>query len=178
MVGYTIFLLLKFARVALCVSAIGFAALRCAADPTPKGTGPLPRVVFIIGENEYHTWETLPDLAAHEFKAAGVEYEFVMASSREHDNVFTNFALIKNADLLFLSARRRTPPKEMMALIRAHLRAGKPLVGIRTASHAFGADPPDAQHEGWRTFDRDILGCSYQGKCQSSLFTQLIHPSV
>src|SRR5690242_13736319 len=124
MVGNTIFLLLKFARSALCVSAIGLAALRCAADSTPNGTGPLPRVVFVIGENEYHTWETLPDLAAHELKAAGVDCAFVMASSREHDNVFTNFAVIKDADLLFLSVRRRTPPKEMMGLIRAHLRAG------------------------------------------------------
>ncbi|HTL18726.1 MAG TPA: PVC-type heme-binding CxxCH protein, partial [Patescibacteria group bacterium] len=50
----------------------------------------------------------------------------------------------------------------MMSLIRAHLKAGKPLIGIRTASHAFGANPPDKAYEGWRTFDRDVLGCSYQ----------------
>jgi putative heme-binding domain-containing protein len=121
-----------------------------------------PRVAFIIGENEYHTWETLPEFATQELEPRGLTCSFVMASPREHDNVFTNFAEIKDADLLFISVRRRTPPKEMMALIRAHLKAGKPLIGIRTASHAFGADPPDDLHEGWRTFDRDILGASYQ----------------
>ena len=121
-----------------------------------------PRVVFVIGENEYHTWETLPNFATRDLEPRGLNCSFVMASPNEHDNVFTNFGIIKEADLLFISVRRRTPPKEMMALIRAHLRAGKPLIGIRTASHAFGADPPDSEHEGWRTFDRDILGCSYQ----------------
>jgi type 1 glutamine amidotransferase len=79
------------------------------------------------------------------------------------DNTFANFNLIKEADLLFLSVRRRTPQKEMMALIHAHLNAGKPLVGIRTASHAFDAKSADAQHEGWSSFDTEILGCNYQG---------------
>ena len=128
----------------------------------------MPQVVFVVGENEYHTWETLPDFARKELEPRGLSCLFVMASPKEHDNVFTNFAIIKQADLLFLSARRRTPPKEMMALIRAHLKAGKPLIGIRTASHAFGADPPDEVHQGWRTFDRDILGCSYQDHYNNS----------
>jgi putative heme-binding domain-containing protein len=119
-------------------------------------------VVFIVGENEYHTWETLPEFARTELGPRDLASSFVMASSTEHDNNFTNFAEIKDADLLFISVRRRTPPTEMMALIRAHLKAEKPLIGIRTASHAFGADPPDNAHEGWRSFDRDILGCSYQ----------------
>ncbi len=121
-----------------------------------------PRVVFIIGENEYHTWETLPEFARTELEWRGYDCSFVMAGTDVKDNGFTNYQAIATADLLVLSARRRTPPKEMMALIRAHLNAGKPLVGIRTASHAFGAEPPDAAHEGWNTFDVDILGCNYQ----------------
>jgi putative heme-binding domain-containing protein len=121
------------------------------------------RVVFIIGENEYHTWETLPDFARTELEPRGLSCSFVMASPKEGDNVFTNFAVIRDADLLFVSVRRRTPPKEMMGLIRAHLQAGKPLAGIRTASHAFGAKPADELHEGWPAFDTEVLGCSYQG---------------
>ncbi len=121
-----------------------------------------PRIVFVIGENEYHTWETLPEFARNELEWRGYNCSFVTASPDVKDNVFTNFNVIKDADLLFVSARRRTPPKEMMDLIRAHLDAGKPLVGIRTACHAFAADPADAQHEGWPTFDVDVLGCNYQ----------------
>ena len=81
--------------------------------------------------------------------------------------------MIKEADLLFISARRRTPPKEMMALIRGHLNSGKPLAGIRTASHAFGAEPADARQEGWQTFDVEVLGCNYQGHYGKAATTQV-----
>jgi putative heme-binding domain-containing protein len=121
------------------------------------------RVVFIIGENEYHTWETLPEFSRQMLEPRGLKCSFVQASPAEGDNVFANFSVIREADLLVISARRRTPPKEMMTLIREHLEAGKPLVGVRTASHAFGAAPKDEQHEGWLSFDVDVLGCKYQG---------------
>jgi type 1 glutamine amidotransferase len=122
-----------------------------------------PHVVFVIGENEYHTWETVPEFARHELVKRGVRCSFVMASPKMGDNEFYDAKLINEADLLFISVRRRTPSKEMIALIRNHLNAGKPLAGIRTASHAFGAKPEDEQHEGWDTFDTDVLGCNYQG---------------
>ncbi|MGH7969620.1 MAG: hypothetical protein ACREIC_12930, partial [Limisphaerales bacterium] len=113
------------------------------------------RVVFIIGENEYHTWETLPEFARKELEPRGLTCAFVCSSSKEGDTVFTNYTAIKDADLLFISVRRRTPPKEMMALIRQHLQAGKPLAGIRTACHAFAATPPDQAHEAWEHFDSE-----------------------
>src|SRR4030095_4876462 len=128
-----------------------------------SSTNQAARVVFIIGANEHRPCETLPEFARQELQPRELDCEFVMASPEERDNVFTNFSIIKDADLLFVSTRRRTPPKEMMRLIRAHLKAGKPLIGIRTARHAFDADPLDPDHEGWRSFDREILGCNYQG---------------
>src|SRR6185369_8684385 len=80
----------------------------------------------------------------------------------EGGNEFANFQVIKDADLLVVSARRRTPPKEMMDLIHEHLDAGKALVGIRTASHGFDAKPPDNQHSSWTNFDREVLGGHYE----------------
>ena len=132
-----------------------------------------PHVVFIIGENEYHTWETLPGFARQELVKRGVRFSFVNATPRQGDNLFVNYEVIKDADLLFISARRRTPPKQMMALIHHHLNAGKPLAGIRTASHAFGAEPVDDRHEGWPEFDVDVLGCSYQGHYNNSATAQV-----
>jgi type 1 glutamine amidotransferase len=49
-----------------------------------------------------------------------------------------------------------------MALIKNHLAAGKAVVGIRTASHAFGAKDVEPGQLGWDTFDRDILGGHYE----------------
>ncbi|MEO8428289.1 MAG: PVC-type heme-binding CxxCH protein [Verrucomicrobiota bacterium] len=120
-----------------------------------------PHVVFVLGENEYHTWETLPEFARKELESRGFKCSYVNAPP-EGGNEFANFRVIKDADLLVVSARRRTPPKEMMELIHQHLDAGKPLVGIRTASHAFDAKPPDDQHSSWNNFDRDVLGGHYE----------------
>jgi len=69
-----------------------------------------PRVAFIIGENEYHTWETLPRFARQVLESRGVECSFVQASPSIADNDFTNYSAIKEADLLVVSVSRRTPP--------------------------------------------------------------------
>ncbi len=51
-----------------------------------------------------------------------------------------------------------------MAIIRKYMESGKPLVGIRTACHAFdtrGKAP--AGHAEWKSFDPDVLGGHYTG---------------
>jgi type 1 glutamine amidotransferase len=62
--------------------------------------------------------------------------------------------VLDDADLLVLYARRRTLPAEQVERFRAYLAKGKPLVAIRTSSHAF---------ENWPEFDGEVLGCDYQG---------------
>ncbi|HUS35676.1 MAG TPA: PVC-type heme-binding CxxCH protein [Verrucomicrobiae bacterium] len=119
------------------------------------------KIVFMIGEPEYDTKTTLPEFAKTELEPLGFTTTFVIAD-KEKPNDFAGLEALKDADLLFVSVRRATPTKEQMALIRAHLNAGKPLVGIRTASHAFDAKPPDENHVAWATFDRDVLGAQYQ----------------
>ncbi len=49
-------------------------------------------------------------------------------------------------------------------MVRAHLDAGKPLIGIRTASHAFHTrgKHPKGRAE-WEAFDPEVLGGSYHG---------------
>jgi type 1 glutamine amidotransferase len=121
-----------------------------------------PRVVFVVGEMEYQTWETLPVFAGQELAWRGVEFEFVNAPVKAGNN-FTNWPAIAKADLLLVSVRRRSPPVEMLELVRSHVEAGKPLVAIRTASHAFAAKPPDMRHAAWESFDRDVLGAGYGG---------------
>lgn len=68
-----------------------------------------------------------------------------------------------DAALLVISVCRHAPTKAHLALVRAHLAAGKPLIGIRSASHAFGLKPKDDRHGGWMTFDQDVIGGSYAG---------------
>ena len=132
-----------------------FVATGFAADPAR------PHAVFVLGENEYRTAETLPEFAAKELESRGFKCSYVKAPP-EGGNEFANFQVVKDADLLIVSVRRRTPDREMMDLIRRHLDTGKPLVGLRTASHAFDAKPPDDRHSSWSSFDREVFGGHYE----------------
>jgi type 1 glutamine amidotransferase len=116
----------------------------------------------MISEPEYQTATTLPEIAKAEIEPRGVTSLFAIADAKTPDE-FPGLDALPTADLLVVSVRRQAPRKEQLALVRAHLAAGKPLIGIRTASHAFGAKPKDDQHEGWMTFDQDVLGGSYKG---------------
>lgn len=122
-------------------------------------------VVFMIGEDEYKTWETLPDFAAKDLKAAGYRTTIVNADATDKNNFSGLIPALKDADLLFLSVRRRTPLKEQLDAVRAHLDAGKPLIGIRTASHAFALRPKDKLTDPklavWQDFDPQVLGGHY-----------------
>jgi len=121
-----------------------------------------PQIAFLISEPEYHTAETLPEFARKELAFRGFHCTFIQTDASD-PNAFPGIEAIKNADLLVVSVRRRTPPKDQLELIRQHLNAGKPLIGLRTASHAFDAKPADNLHDSWSTFDVDILGANYQG---------------
>ncbi len=121
------------------------------------------RIAVVIGENEYHTWETFPEFSRKELEGRGYLLSYVLSSPTDGDPNFTNYQALRDADLVVVSARRRTPPQAMMELLRAHVAAGKPVVGIRTASHAFDATPTNAQFTAWPKFDVEVLGGHYEG---------------
>ena len=122
------------------------------------------QVVIAIAEPEYQTWETLPALAKKIWTPQrGYEVTVVVGDAQKHDIPGLSAAL-KDADVLVLSARRQALPKDQVQAIRNYLTAGKPLLAIRTSSHAFaarGKGPPD--HAEWLEFDAQVLGGNYQG---------------
>lgn len=124
-----------------------------------------PHILFMIGENEYKTKTTLPDFAKRELEPLGLRCTFAIAPS-DTSNDFPGLEALGEADLLFVSVRRRTPTIQHMQLIRRHVAAGKPVVGIRTASHAFALRGKNVKvpegHADWPTFDQEVLGGNYQ----------------
>jgi type 1 glutamine amidotransferase len=115
----------------------------------------------MIGEREYFTRKTLPRFAETTLEPCGIRCTFVHADPAD-GNDFPGLEALNEADLLFISVRRRTPPQAQLALVRKWVESGKPLVGIRTASHAFDRDPPPG-HGRWATFDPEVLGGHYHG---------------
>ena len=129
---------------------------RFAGDVTKK-------IALVIGENEYQTWETLPAFAREHLAPRGFTVVPVMASPREGDPEFQNIEALRDADLVVVSTRRRTPPQRLIDLLKAHVAAGKPVVALRTASHGFDAAPKAPGYAAWPSFDRDVLGLKYGG---------------
>jgi len=120
-------------------------------------------VVVVIGENEYRTWETLPAFAERELNWRGIRTSFVTASTNTADYAFRNWEVLRDADAVLLSVRRRGAPEGMMDLLRRHVAAGKPMIGIRTAVHSFelrGQALPPGQ--GWLNLDEEVFGADYQ----------------
>ncbi|MBX6312422.1 MAG: isochorismatase family protein [Isosphaeraceae bacterium] len=123
-----------------------------------------PHVVFVIAEDEYRTEQTLPEFAARHL-GRDFRVSFVFGDDSER-NSLPSLDLLKEADLAVISVRRRVLPASQMAILRRFVADGKPIVGLRTASHAFAvrgneALPPG--HEAWPEFDAQVLGGHYHG---------------
>ncbi|MEQ8791472.1 MAG: ThuA domain-containing protein [Pirellulaceae bacterium] len=120
-----------------------------------------PRLVIVMAEQEYETNRTLPKFAV-EHLGKHFSIELVFANDEDRNNL-PGIEALKNADVLLLSARRRVLPKAQMAIVRGFIESGKPVVGVRTASHAFSLrnQQPPAGYEAWPELDHDILGGNY-----------------
>jgi type 1 glutamine amidotransferase/nicotinamidase-related amidase len=125
------------------------------------------RVVFISAEGEYKAAETLPEFA-HELETKyGLRCELLQGSTDRRSkerNYISDMEVLTNADLVALFVRRRAFQTEQMKYLRDYLDRGKPLIGLRTASHAFDThgNAPDG-HVEWRKFDPEVLGGNYHG---------------
>ena len=122
-------------------------------------------ITFLIAEREYKTEKTLPKFS-EEFLSENFFIQFCKAPSEGNQrNHIANSSAIAKADLLFISVRRRAFKEETMELIRSHIAKGKPIIGIRTASHAFQLrkEKVPSGHQEWPEWDGEIMGGNYNG---------------
>ncbi|MBM4034709.1 MAG: isochorismatase family protein [Planctomycetes bacterium] len=133
--------------------------LIAAASPGAQDKRPL--VVFVISEPEYDTKSTLPAFAEKHL-AKGFRCTFVQANPKD-GNDLPGLDALYDADLLVLSVRRRALPVVQMDHLERFIRSGKPLVALRTSCVPFAAGSAPAGHVVWEGFDREVLGCTYQG---------------
>jgi type 1 glutamine amidotransferase len=123
---------------------------------------------MLIGDDEYKTEVSLPAFVKSDLEPLGFEVQIIHADSQDK-NLFPDMAeAVKNADLVFVSVRRRLPPKADLDALRQHIAAGKPLVGIRTACHAWclrnEKENQAAAAKGqasWPEFDPEVFGGHY-----------------
>jgi type 1 glutamine amidotransferase len=115
------------------------------------GPGKGKHIVFVSGDEEYRSEEALPQLAKILATEHGFDCTVLFAIDPKtglvNPNHVENIAgldSLKKADLMVLFVRRRHLPDEQLQLIDEYARSGKPIIGIRTATHAFQA-PADSE---------------------------------
>ncbi len=123
-----------------------------------------PHAVFLIHENEYEMARSVPAFAESEL-AGKRQWRCTYLFGREPNRI-PGLEALEDADLMVVAVRRQVLPEAQLACIHAYCESGRPVVGVRTASHAFassqGAGIPEG-HAAWPEFDPEILGGNYQG---------------
>ena len=112
------------------------------------------KIHFLSGAREYKSQASLKEFIP--WLEKGYSVNCTVSWGQDGIKELPNLAPLKDADVLFVFARRMKLGENQMKLIRAHWEAGKPVVGVRTASHAF----QKADNE---VFDRQVMGGNYQG---------------
>ncbi len=138
-----------------------------------------PHVAIVMAEDEYHTRETLTAFAQR-YLQRDCRVSLVYANVNDRNDI-PGLTRLRDVDLLILSARRRALPAKQLQWFRRYLASGRPLVAIRTSSHAFHlrkGEPPKG-HEQWPTFDQEILGGNYHDHYPNSIqATVTINPNA
>lgn len=139
------------------------------------GLGAGKRIVLVSGDEEYRSEEALPQLAKILAKHHGFHCTVLFAVDRKDgvinpdisDNI-PGLESLREADLMILATRFRRLPEVQMKEVDDYVQSGRPIVGLRTATHAFNY-PPDSpspfKHYSWNSkgewpggFGKQVLG--------------------
>jgi len=125
-----------------------------------------PFIVFLITKdtNNYEADKTVPLFAEILEKEHGYKVLVLMGNGDHGSYRYPSVEALSEADLLVVFARRIALPHDQMNAIKSYLSKGKPLIGIRTANHAFSVmGKVEDGFEDWPAFVADILGCQNRG---------------
>lgn len=139
-----------------------------------KGPGKGKHIVFVTGDEEYRSEEAMPMLAKilathHGFKCT-VLFPINPADGSIDPNNQTNIVgleALEKADMMVIFTRFRELPDDKMKYVVDFVNSGKPILGIRTATHAFAysrnKQSPYAKYD-WQSktwpggFGQQVLG--------------------
>ena len=120
-----------------------------------------PHIAIVMAEQEYETNRSLPKFAADQLNK---DFRVSLVYADEADrNRIPGLDILQSADLALISVRRRTLRPERLKIVKEFVAAGKPIIGIRTASHAFSlrnAPAPEGLAD-WPEFDAQAFGGHY-----------------
>ncbi len=125
--------------------------------PGKTGAGKGKRIVLVSGDEEYRSEEALPQLARILAGRHGFDCTVLFAQDPAKPGVINpNFSgnipgleALEKADLLVLFTRFRALPDTQMQYFQDYLAKGKPVIAIRTATHAFEFKDSTSRWKHW-----------------------------
>jgi hypothetical protein len=148
--------------------AASFTVSLTAADtltfPGGEGPGKGKHIVLISGDEEYRSEETNPMLAKilsihHGFKTTvlfAINPETGFVNPTTNTNI-PGLEALAEADLVLINTRFRDLPAEQLQHFADYVNTGKPLIGLRTATHAFNTKNAAGEVD-WNNFGLNFLG--------------------
>ena len=111
-----------------------------------------PLIVFITGDEEYRSEEGMPQIARILNQHYGFNCKVLFAQDPDKPGIVDPNCLhnipgldnLNEADLMVIFTRFRALPDAQMKWIDDYLKTGKPVLGIRTATHAFNFTEKDS----------------------------------
>jgi hypothetical protein len=140
--------------------------------PGGEGPGRGRHVVLIAGDQEYRSEETMPQLARILAKRHGFSCTVLFCIDPRDGTInptvnnIPGLEKLKTADLLILFTRLLDLPDEQMRAIVDYAESGRPVAGLRTATHAFNLTSKTYARYSWKSeepgyeggFGRQVLG--------------------
>ena len=126
-----------------------FASSASAADPWvvyPGGDGPGQgkHIVLVSGDEEYRSEEAMPMLGKLLSRRHGFKCTVLFSVNPDDGTIdpvnqknVPGLENLQSADLMIIATRFRELPDEQMKYVDEYVNAGKPVIGLRTATHAF-----------------------------------------
>jgi type 1 glutamine amidotransferase len=172
-------ILTRYALLATFVAGLIFPVTAAAQNPHlvvyegTSGPGRGKHIVMLAGDHEYRSEESLPALARILARRYGFKCSVFFTTNAQTGFIepgssnIAGLEALRTADLLVVFLRFQDFPDAEMQHIADYLEKGKPVVGFRTATHAFQIKRADAKFlkYHWQTgdeykggFGRQILG--------------------
>lgn len=147
------------------IAFVGLIVVGC--NSKDKQSEMTKKIVFLISEDEnnYEADRSIPVYARQLEENYNFQVDVLLGEGPRTAYEFPNLSLVKDADLLVVFCRRLALPQKQMAIIKDYIQNGNPVLGIRTANHAFSimGDTIEPGYADWHDFVPEVLGCKNRG---------------
>ena len=111
------------------------------------------KVCLVSGSFEYKSDDSLAAFQKHLEANFPVECTRVFAKA-EKDKTLAGVENLEKCDVAIFFTRRLQIDGDALDAVKKYVKSGKPIVGIRTASHGF---------QNWLEMDKEVFGGDYKG---------------